>query len=74
MRCMAPASSRCWTKNRSSFKCEKDAELRRLKTRCALLESLLGEPILLGYFDEKTCSPSWLKEVRRAVNEPSAEL
>jgi len=46
---------------------EKDAELQRLQTRCALLESLLGEAIRLGYFDEKACSPSWLKEARRAV-------
>ena len=51
---------------------EKDAQLQRLQTRCALLESLLGDAIRLGYFDEKNCSPSWLKEARKAVNEPSA--
>lgn len=53
---------------------EKGAALQRLQTRCGLLESLLGEGMRLGYFDQETCSPCWLKEARKAVNEPPAEL
>jgi hypothetical protein len=46
---------------------EKDAEIARLRKRCALLQSLLGEGIRAGYFDPAKCSPSWLLEVNREI-------
>jgi hypothetical protein len=51
---------------------EKDKldEIKHLRERCVLLESLLGEAIRYGYIDENTCSPSWLKESRKVVGEP----
>jgi hypothetical protein len=39
---------------------QKDREIARLRERCALLESLLGEGIRGGYFDPSKCSASWL--------------
>lgn len=46
---------------------EKDVEIARLRTRCALLESLLGEGIRHHYFNEAVCSASWLLEANQAV-------
>ena len=41
--------------------------LDRMQKRSAELEQLLGEALRNGYFDQATCSPSWLAEVRKAV-------
>jgi hypothetical protein len=41
--------------------------INRLQTRCALLQSLLGEGIRAGYFDPAKCSPSWLLEANREI-------
>jgi hypothetical protein len=46
---------------------EADAEIARLKERCALLDSLLVEVLRSGYLNETACSPSWLREARNAV-------
>jgi hypothetical protein len=46
---------------------EADAEIARLKERCALLDSLLVEVLRSGYLNETACSPSWLREARKAV-------
>jgi hypothetical protein len=48
---------------------EKDAEITRLRERCALLDSLLGEAIRHKYIDESACSPSWLAEAKEAVTD-----
>jgi hypothetical protein len=48
---------------------EKDAEIARLRTRCALLDSLLGEALRHKYIDESACSPRWLAEARAAVTD-----
>jgi hypothetical protein len=42
-------------------------EIRELRERNALLESLLSEALRLGYINEAACSPSWLKEARKTV-------
>jgi hypothetical protein len=41
--------------------------LDRMQKRSAELEQLLGEALRNGYFDQATCSPSWLADVRKAV-------
>jgi hypothetical protein len=47
---------------------EKDAEMERLCLQAAKLEELLGECIRNKYYDEATCSPSWLKEVKELAD------
>jgi hypothetical protein len=46
---------------------EADAEIDRLKEHSALLDSLLVEALRLGYLNQSACSPSWLREARKAV-------
>jgi hypothetical protein len=46
---------------------EKDAEITRLRKRCALLDSLLGECLRHHYYDDTEVSQTWLVEVRKAV-------
>jgi hypothetical protein len=41
--------------------------LDRMQKHSAELEQLLGEALRNGYFDQATCSASWLAEVRKAV-------
>ena len=53
---------------------EKDAEIVRLRERYVELLQLLGEAMHNGYLDENACSPSWLKEARRAVTPPDVDL
>ena len=53
---------------------EKDAEIVRLRERYVELLQLLGEAMHNGYLDENACSPSWLKETRRAVTPPDVDL
>ena len=48
---------------------EKDAEITRLRERCALLDSLLGEALRHKYIDENECSPRWLAEAKEAVTD-----
>jgi hypothetical protein len=47
---------------------EKEKELQRLQTHCALLAQLLSECIRHRYYDEKACSPSWLEEAKKATS------
>jgi hypothetical protein len=47
---------------------EKEEELQHLQTRCALLDELLSECISHCYYDENTCSPSWLEEAKKATS------
>jgi hypothetical protein len=47
---------------------EKEEELQRLQTRCALVEQLLSECIRHRYYDENACSPSWLEEAKKATS------
>ena len=42
---------------RQAFETVVGPEINRLETRCALLQSLLGEGIRAGYFDPAKCSP-----------------
>ena len=53
---------------------EKDAEIARLRERCALLDSLLGEALRHKYIDESECSPSWLAEARSAVTSTTGRM
>jgi hypothetical protein len=46
---------------------EKDAEIARLRERCALLDSLLGECLRHHYYDDVEVSQTWLVEARKAV-------
>jgi PAS domain-containing protein len=46
---------------------EKEEELQRLQTRCAL-EQLLSECIRHRYYNENACSPSWLEEAKKATS------
>jgi hypothetical protein len=46
---------------------EQAAGLRRLETRCALLDSLLWEALRHKYIDESECSTRWLAEAQKAV-------
>jgi hypothetical protein len=48
---------------------EKNAEITRLRERCALLDSLLGEALRHKYIDESECSPRWLAEAKEAVTD-----
>jgi hypothetical protein len=48
---------------------EKDVEITRLRERCALLDSLLGEAIRHKYIEESECSPTWLAEAKEAVTD-----
>jgi len=43
------------------------AEIKQQRTRIAVLEHLLEEGLRNGYFDHPSCSPSWLAEVRKAI-------
>ena len=52
---------------RQAFETVVGAEINRLQTRCALLQSLLGEGIRAGYFDPAKCSQSWLLEANREI-------
>jgi hypothetical protein len=52
---------------RQAFETVVGAEINRLQTRCALLQSPLGEGIRAGYFDPAKCSPSWLLEANREI-------
>jgi hypothetical protein len=45
------------------------AEITRLRERCALLDSLLGEALRHKYIDESACSPTWLAEAKNAVTD-----
>jgi hypothetical protein len=47
---------------------EKDQELARLRERCALLDSLLGEALRHKYIDESACPATWLAEAKNAVS------
>jgi hypothetical protein len=47
----------------------KDTEIARLRQRCALLDSLLGEALRHKYIDDDKVSQTWLKEVREAVTD-----
>jgi hypothetical protein len=47
---------------------EKEGELLRLQTRCALMEQLLSECVSHHYYDEHACSPSWLEEAKKATS------
>lgn len=47
----------------------KDTEIARLRQRCALLNSLLGEALRHKYIDDDKVSQTWLKEVREAVTD-----
>ena len=40
----------------------KDTEIARLRQRCALLDSLLGEALRHKYIDDDKVSQTWLKE------------
>jgi hypothetical protein len=42
-------------------------ELAVCREQLATLKRLLSECIQNKYYDESTCSPSWLKEAREAV-------
>ncbi len=53
---------------------EKDAEIVRLRERYVELLQLLGKAMHNGYLDENACSPSWLKEARRAVTPTDLDL
>ena len=53
---------------------EKDAEIVRLRERYVELLQLLGKAMHDGYLDENACSPSWLKEARRAVTPTDLDL
>jgi hypothetical protein len=48
---------------------EIDAEITRLRERCALLDSLLGEAIRHGYLNERECPPTGLAEAKAAVTD-----
>jgi len=47
---------------------EKDQEVTRLRERCALLDSLLGECLRHRYYDDAQVSHSWLREAQKAVS------
>jgi hypothetical protein len=53
---------------RQAFEMTAGIEIKQLRTRIALLEQLLGEALRNGYIDQVAVSPSWLTEVRKAIN------